>query len=185
LEADGVQVRLGVKAKRIDRARQNVVLSDGTTEHYDRLVFATGSRPVIPNLTGLNPDPSRPVLPDGVTALRDLKDAAVLRTAVAGGKRVVVLGGGVLGLETALAASEEGAKATVVHNGPFPLGRSIDRGSGSVLTNRLRAPVGHSRPCCWMTVQRSTAICWCCPVASAPVSNWPRAAAFLPAPASS
>ncbi|MFK0040874.1 FAD-dependent oxidoreductase [Paenarthrobacter sp. NPDC090517] len=139
LEADGVEVRLGVKVKRIDRARQNIVLSDDSTEHYDRLVFATGSRPVIPNLTGLNPDPSRPVLPAGVTALRDLQDAAVLRAAVADGKRVVVLGGGVLGLETALAASEEGAQATVVHNGPFPLGRSIDRGSGSVLINSLRA----------------------------------------------
>ncbi|KUM40404.1 FAD-dependent oxidoreductase [Arthrobacter sp. EpRS71] len=139
LEADGVSVRLGVKVKRIDRARQHVVLSDGTTEHYDRLVFATGSRPVIPNLTGLNPDPAGPVLPAGVTTLRDLKDAAVLRSAVADGKRVVVLGGGVLGLETALAAAEEGAQATVVHNGPFPLGRSIDRGSGAVLTNSLRA----------------------------------------------
>lgn len=139
LEADGVDVRLGVKVKRIDRARQHVILSDGTNEHYDRLVFATGSRPVIPNLTGLNPDPAGPVLPAGVTALRDLRDAAVLREAVAGGKRVVVLGGGVLGLETALAAAEEGAQATVVHNGPFPLGRSIDRGSGSVLTSSLRA----------------------------------------------
>lgn len=139
LEADGVQLRLGVKVKRIDRARQHVVLADGTTEHYDRLVFATGSRPVIPNLTGLNPDPSGPVLPPGVITLRDLQDAAVLRAAVRQQKRVVVLGGGVLGLETALAASEEGAKATVVHNGPFPLARSIDRGSGSVLSNSLRA----------------------------------------------
>ena len=139
LEADGVDVRLGTKVRRIDRARQNVVLSDGSAEHYDRLVFATGSRPVIPNLTGLNPDPSGPVLPAGVITLRDLQDAAVLRSAVAGRKRVVVLGGGVLGLETALAASEEGAQATVVHNGPFPLGRSIDRGSGSVLTSSLRS----------------------------------------------
>ncbi|MFF1827990.1 FAD-dependent oxidoreductase [Paenarthrobacter sp. NPDC058040] len=139
LEADGVDVRLGTKVRRIDRARQNVVLSDGSAEHYDRLVFATGSRPVIPNLTGLNPDPSGPVLPAGVITLRDLQDAAVLRSAVADRKRVVVLGGGVLGLETALAASEEGAQATVVHNGPFPLGRSIDRGSGSVLTASLRS----------------------------------------------
>lgn len=139
LEAAGVQVRLGTKVRRIDRARQHVVLSDGSAEHYDRLIFATGSRPVIPNLTGLNPDPAGPVLPPGVITLRDLNDAAVLREAVAGRKRVVVLGGGVLGLETALAASEEGAQATVVHNGPFPLGRSIDRGSGSVLTNSLRA----------------------------------------------
>ncbi|MFI2566718.1 FAD-dependent oxidoreductase [Paenarthrobacter sp. NPDC018779] len=139
LEADGVDVRLGTKVRRIDRARQHVVLSDGSAEHYDRLVFATGSRPVIPNLTGLNPDPSGPVLPAGVITLRDLRDAEVLRSAVSEHKRVVVLGGGVLGLETALAAAEEGACATVVHNGPFPLGRSIDRGSGSVLTASLRA----------------------------------------------
>ncbi|MDQ0117682.1 FAD-dependent oxidoreductase [Pseudarthrobacter sp902506025] len=138
LVAEGVDVRLGVRVKRVDRARQQVALSDGASVHYDRLVFATGSRPVIPNLTGINPDPSSPVLPAGVTALRDLRDAEVLRQAVNGGKRVVVLGGGVLGLETALAAAEEGATVTVVHNGPHPLGRSIDRGGGAVLAAGLR-----------------------------------------------
>jgi assimilatory nitrate reductase electron transfer subunit len=138
LVADGVDVRLGVRVRRVDRARQQVVLTDGTAPHYDRLVFATGSRPVIPNLTGINPDPASPVLPAGVTALRDLRDASVLRTAVDGGKRVVVLGGGVLGLETALAAAEEGATVTVVHNGPHPLGRTIDRGGGVVLAASLR-----------------------------------------------
>jgi assimilatory nitrate reductase electron transfer subunit len=138
LIADGVDVRLGVRVRRVDRARQQVVLTDGTSPGYDRLVFATGSRPVIPNLRGINPDPTSPVLPRGVTALRDLRDAAVLQEAVAGGKRVVVLGGGVLGLETALAAAEEGATVTVVHNGPHPLGRNIDRGGGAVLAARLR-----------------------------------------------
>jgi assimilatory nitrate reductase electron transfer subunit len=138
LIAGGVDVRLGVRVRRVDRARQRVLLSDGTSPGYERLVFATGSRPVIPNLTGLNPDPAAPVLPEGVTALRDLRDASVLRTAVAGGKRVVVLGGGVLGLETALAAAEEGATVTVVHNGPHPLGRNIDRGGGTVLAASLR-----------------------------------------------
>ena len=138
LVADGVDLRLGVKVKRVDRARQQVILSDGTSAPYERLVFATGSRPVIPNLTGINPDPTSPVLPAGVTALRDLRDASVLRAAVDGGKRVVVLGGGVLGLETALAAAEEGATVTVVHNGPHPLGRNIDRGGGAVLAASLR-----------------------------------------------
>jgi assimilatory nitrate reductase electron transfer subunit len=138
LIADGVDVRLGVRVRRVDRARQQLKLSDGTSPGYDRLVFATGSRPVIPNLTGLNPDPAAPVLPPGVTALRDLRDAAVLQAAVTGGRRVVVLGGGVLGLETALAAAEEGATVTVVHNGPHPLGRNIDRGGGAVLAASLR-----------------------------------------------
>jgi len=50
----------------------------------------------------------------------------------------VVLGGGVLGLETSLAAAEEGATVTVVHNGPHPLGRTIDRGGGAVLAASLR-----------------------------------------------
>ena len=138
LIADGVDVRLGVRVRRVDRARQRLLLSDGTSPGYERLVFATGSRPVIPNLTGLNPDPAAPVLPAGVTALRDLRDASVLHAAVAGGKRVVVLGGGVLGLEIALAAAEEGATVTVVHNGPHPLGRTIDRGGGAVLAASLR-----------------------------------------------
>ena len=138
LIADGVNVRIGVRVRRVDRARQKVLLSDGSSPGYERLVFATGSRPVIPNLAGLNPDPAAPVLPAGVTALRELADAAVLHAAVAGGKRVVVLGGGILGLETALAAAEEGATVTVVHNGPHPLGRNIDRGGGSVLAASLR-----------------------------------------------
>lgn len=138
LTAQGADIRLGVRVKRVDRARQQVLLSDGGAVHYDRLVFATGSRPVIPNLTGINPDPTHPVLPAGVTALRDIRDAEALRRAVTGGKRVVVLGGGVLGLETALAAAEEGATVTVVHNGPHPLGRNIDRGGGSVLAASLR-----------------------------------------------
>lgn len=138
LVADGVDVRLGTRVRRVNRARQRVLLSDGGSPGYDRLVFATGSRPVIPNLTGLNPDPAAPVLPAGVTALRDLADASALQAAVAGGKRVVVLGGGVLGLETALAAAEEGAAVTVVHNGPHPLGRNMDRGGGAVLAASLR-----------------------------------------------
>lgn len=138
LAAEGVDVRLGVRVRRVDRARQQVILTNGSAIHYERLVFATGSRPVIPNLIGINPDPTSPVLPAGVTALRDLRDAEVLRQAVDGGKRVVVLGGGVLGLETALAAAEEGATVTVVHNGPHPLGRNIDRGGGAVLAASLR-----------------------------------------------
>ena len=138
LSAEGVAVRLGVRVRRVDRARQQVILTNGSAIHYERLVFATGSRPVIPNLIGINPDPTSPVLPAGVTALRDLRDAEVLRQAVDGGKRVVVLGGGVLGLETALAAAEEGATVTVVHNGPHPLGRNIDRGGGAVLAASLR-----------------------------------------------
>ena len=138
LAADGVRGITGTRAARRDRARRRVLLSDGTALPYDRVVLATGARAVVPNLTGLNPDPFHPVLPGGVTAMRDVSDAARLAEAVRGRRRVVVLGGGVLGLEAALAASEEGATVTVVHHGDRPLGRSIDRIGGGTLAAALR-----------------------------------------------
>jgi assimilatory nitrate reductase electron transfer subunit len=113
-------------------------LSNGEALPYDRLVLATGARAAIPNLRGLNPDPLHPVLPQGVTAMRDLADAERLAEAVRGRQRIVVLGGGVLGLEAALAAAEEGATVTLVHHGDRPLGRQIDRGAGSTLSAALR-----------------------------------------------
>lgn len=150
LKAAGVSVHLDVRVRRVDRARRAVLLSDGTRLSYDKLVFATGARPVVPTLHGLNPDPTARVpLPRGVTALRDLADAAVLRNAVERQARVVVLGGGILGLEAALAAREEGAHVTVVHHGAHTMGRSLDAGAGHTVAAALRARgikvVSHAR----------------------------------------
>jgi assimilatory nitrate reductase electron transfer subunit len=140
LRSHGVDVRLGTKVQRIDRPRRQVLLADGSAEPYDRLVFATGARAVVPTLAGINPDPGAiHLLPPGVTALRDLRDAERLRQGVEAQEHVIVLGGGILGLEAALAASDEGASVTVVHHGPRPLARSIDRGGGFVLAAQLRA----------------------------------------------
>lgn len=150
LIAAGVSVHMDVLVRRVDRARRGVLLSDGTWISYDKLIFATGARPVVPTLHGLNPDPTARVpLPRGVTALRDLADAAVLRDAVERQARVVVLGGGILGLEAALAARDEGAHVTVVHHGAHTMGRSIDSGAGHTVAAALRARgitvVSHAR----------------------------------------
>ncbi|POH60631.1 FAD-dependent oxidoreductase [Arthrobacter glacialis] len=140
LVAAGVNVHLGTRVLRLDRARQQVRLADGTSLRYSKLVFATGARPVVPPLHGLNPDPAaRVALPRGVTALRDLADAAQLSDAVDRKAKVVVLGGGILGLEAALAAQDEGASVTVVHHGTHALARSIDAGAGHTLAAALRS----------------------------------------------
>jgi assimilatory nitrate reductase electron transfer subunit len=103
-------------------------------------VLALGAGAIVPTLTGLNPDPAAiHLLPPGVTALRDLGDAARLRETVDRGGHVIVLGGGILGIEAALAAAEEGARVTVVHNGDRPLARNIDRGGGKTLARTLRS----------------------------------------------
>lgn len=136
LAADGVRVLLGTRAVAVDRAGRQVVLADGRTARYDRLVLATGADAAIPPLAGLDPAGRR--LPAGVTTLRDLNDADRLRAAVDAGREIVVLGAGVLGLEVALAAAEEGARVRVVHHGPRPMARNLDAGAGHVLTATLR-----------------------------------------------
>jgi assimilatory nitrate reductase electron transfer subunit len=88
-------------------------------------------------------------LPRGVSALRDLADAATVLAAVRAGQRIVVLGAGVLGMEIALAAAAAGAQVCVVYHGEIPMNRNLDRGGGSVLTRSARqagvSMVNHAR----------------------------------------
>lgn len=142
LRAQGAEVMQGRKVVRIDRERCEVTLDDGSALPYDRLVLATGARANIPALDGLDifsPD-SRDLdhgLTQGVTALRSLADAERVREVAATGKRVVVLGAGVLGIELGMLLAEAGASATIAHFGPIPMPRSLDRGSAAVLRGAL------------------------------------------------
>ncbi|GAA1746608.1 FAD-dependent oxidoreductase [Kocuria aegyptia] len=143
LARSGVDLLLGTEVTRIDRSRRVLHVTDGPAGEvrelgYDRLVLATGSRPNLPVLRGINPDPrAYEHLPAGVTALRDLRDARAVRAVVERRGRVVVLGGGVLGLEAALAASEAGCPVTVVHHAPWVLTRSLDAPGGALLGRAL------------------------------------------------
>ena len=160
----GVRLATGVSVVTIDRDRRTVTLSDGTVEAYDRLVLATGARSNVPTLHGVDRTSSSRHAPSrepgrldtgdsplrrGITVLRDLADAELVRDAVRDRRRIVVLGAGVLGLELALAAAREGAEVCVVHHGEIPMARSLDRGGGLVraraLTRAGVAVVAHSR----------------------------------------
>ncbi|TYL50642.1 FAD-dependent oxidoreductase [Agromyces mariniharenae] len=163
-EEAGARVLLGVAATAIDRAAHLVRLSTGEELAYDRLVLATGSRANVPTLDGVERHRrdlaslgkyARQLvardddLPAGVTALRDLADAERVLEAVRERRRIIVLGAGVLGLELALAAAHAGAQVCVVHHGPHPMPRNLDRGGGQVLRAALRRTgitvIAHSR----------------------------------------
>lgn len=152
--AAGVSIRTGEAVVAVDRYRQTVRTSTGDHVRYDRLVLATGSRPNVPRLGGLDgvgrspsAPPSAPVhldrgrrrRPQGVVALRDLRDAEVVREVVGNKGRIVVLGAGVLGMEIALAACDEGAPVTVVHHGETPMPAQLDRDGGLTLARAARA----------------------------------------------
>ena len=108
-EKESISLNLGVSVKAIDRTHKNIILGDGSIQSYDKLVIATGARPIIPSIPGLaNSNNAFP--------LRTATDVANIRHAVKNSnkKQVVVIGGGYIGLETAASLKKLGAKVTVL-----------------------------------------------------------------------
>lgn len=146
------RVRTGTEAVRLDRAARTVVTADGEHHPYDVVVLATGAAPVVPPVPGLAggvPAGGVPAggLPAGVHALRTLDDAREIVAATVNSPRTVVLGGGVLGLETACGLAQRGLEVTVVHGGAHLMDRQLAAGPAAVLAGSLsRLGIAHRSP---------------------------------------
>jgi 3-phenylpropionate/trans-cinnamate dioxygenase ferredoxin reductase component len=112
-----VELRLGQAATAIDRAAKTVTLANGDSLAYDKLLLATGSRVRRLDVPGGD-------LPH-VRYLRRIEDSEALRAAFAEQPRVVVVGAGWIGLETAAAARTAGCDVTVVELDTLPLRRVL------------------------------------------------------------
>jgi 3-phenylpropionate/trans-cinnamate dioxygenase ferredoxin reductase subunit len=111
-----IDLRLGVGATRIDRAAQQLELSEGGAIDYAHLILATGARQRRLDVPGVD-------LP-GVFALRDIADATAIRERLGAKPKVVIIGAGFIGLEIAATAASLGADATVVEIAR-PMGRAV------------------------------------------------------------
>jgi nitrite reductase (NADH) large subunit len=121
----GVTLLYGRTATAIDTEIRRVRLADGATLPYARLVLATGSRPIRPVISGME-------LP-GVMTFRDLSDVATIEAAAKRGPRVVVIGGGLLGLEAAYGLAKAGSQVAVVHLMDRLMERQLDAPAASML----------------------------------------------------
>jgi NADPH-dependent 2,4-dienoyl-CoA reductase/sulfur reductase-like enzyme len=111
----GVETRLGIKVLSIDRQAQIVYCNNGESVHYDKLLIATGGR--LRRLSVRNSEH-----PD-IFYLRTHSQALLLSQQLKPSKRVVILGGGFIGLEVAAAAVQRGCAVSVLELGPQLLGR--------------------------------------------------------------
>jgi nitrite reductase (NADH) large subunit len=125
----GVTCRFGETVTRIDRSARTVHTSAGETA-YDKLIIATGSAPFIIPVAGRD-------LP-GVRSFRDLDDVNAMTDAAAEpGRRAVVIGGGLLGLEAAAALRLRGMEVTVLHLMGHLMERQLDPAAGYLLKRAL------------------------------------------------
>jgi nitrite reductase (NADH) large subunit len=125
----GIRLLAGTRAEAIDRAAREVVLAGGGAVPYDKLLLATGSRPLAPPIPGLG-------LPN-VRAFRDIADVEAMIAAAGPGRRAVVIGGGLLGLEAAWGLKRRGMAVALVHLMPTLMERQLDAAAGELLQRDL------------------------------------------------
>lgn len=112
-----IELRLGTRVARIDRASRQVETAAGERLPYGHLVLATGARN-----RGL---PGVDLARAAVLDLRGLDDARGIRERLAAAGEIVVVGAGFLGLEFAAVAAKKGARVTLVEAGPTLMGRVV------------------------------------------------------------
>jgi 3-phenylpropionate/trans-cinnamate dioxygenase ferredoxin reductase subunit len=105
-----VALELGTAASAIDLRGRRVTLRDGQSRAYETLVLATGTRARDLPLPGIGLD--------GVFSLRKIDDVKRLRPALDSARRIVIVGGGYIGLEVAAVLRQEDREATVVEAEP-------------------------------------------------------------------
>ncbi|MEZ9235190.1 NAD(P)/FAD-dependent oxidoreductase [Shewanella sp. 10N.286.52.A9] len=113
-----ISLKLGLTVTEINRNAKQVTLSNGSKQAYDKLVLATGARPFIPPISGLKACKE-------AFCLRTVSDVSRIKQALATSeqKRVVIIGGGYVGLETASSLKKLGATVTVLEREPRILAR--------------------------------------------------------------
>jgi nitrite reductase (NADH) large subunit len=133
---DGIRYRGGSAVVAIDAETNTVLLADGEAVAYDDLVLATGSSATVPNIPGASAGRVYRTIDDVDAIVAELGD---LRETLSRAPNVVVVGGGLLGLEAAGGIARLGGRVTVVHSGGWLMSAQLDEGAGQALGRLIRA----------------------------------------------
>src|ERR1700690_1412024 len=121
----GVTLKYGCAVDEIDVGRRELKIANEESISFSKLVLAIGSSPLRLNVPGVELS--------GVHTFRDSRDVDLLLTLAAGKKRVVVVGGGLLGLEAAYGLAKAGAPVTLLHLMDRLMERQLDASAGALL----------------------------------------------------
>lgn len=127
----GIQLVNGAPVTEIDRSGHKAYLGNGDSLPYDRLLIATGSKARQLSLPGAGPE--------NVFYLRKFREALALRSRLVPGSRVVMIGGGFIGLELTASARMRGCDVTVIEMAPRLLARAVPAELASTLAARHEA----------------------------------------------
>lgn len=127
-----IKITLSTEVTKIDALGKTITLEDGSTRSYDKLIITTGAKSQVPKMEGLE-------LP-GVFTLRSLKDVEIIKEYIKTGvKTAAVIGGGVLGLETASELNKEGLKVTLIQRSGIIMRKQLDQEGALFLEDIIKS----------------------------------------------
>ena len=122
----------GQSVSKIDTQAKTVAYGDGYSTPYDKLLIATGAGFFIPPIPHFREAPN-------VFGFRDLSDALKIDEAFAKGKRVFIVGSGLVGLDAASALAERGADITIAEMAPRVMPLQTDEYAAGVYQKAFEA----------------------------------------------
>jgi nitrite reductase (NADH) large subunit len=126
-----ISIHLEEPITEVNVQKKEVTSQKGKTYAYDSLLMATGGHAFVPPIKGTEKE--------GVFTLRTMKDAIRMKEFSAGVKKAILVGGGLVGLETGGALLRKGIKVTVIEHNPRILPRQMDPEGARILQGKLES----------------------------------------------
>lgn len=124
-----IEEKLDTEVEKLDLENNKAILADGEEIEYGKVLLATGARAFVP--------PIKNVESKGVFAIRSLDDLISFKEYAADKKEVVIIGGGILGLEAAFSVKELGKEVSVIEAADYILNRQLDHALSKKLEESL------------------------------------------------
>lgn len=125
----GLDLQLETTITKIRPEAKVVKTKSGDQASYEKLLLSPGAKPLLPPIKSLNKG--------NVFSLRTLKDVQKIKSRLSEVEKAVVIGGGLLGLESAYALNHQGIKVTVVEALPLVMGKQLDKTGSRYVQSRL------------------------------------------------
>lgn len=126
-EQNSVTARLGVRVTKISPEAKTVQTANGDHIPYDQLLLATGGKPIVPAIPGVEKE--------GISTLKTMEDAERVYTMK--GTKAVVIGAGSIGVESAISLKRRGMKVTLLEMLGHVLPTAFDEEAASIIKKRI------------------------------------------------
>jgi len=127
-----IKLILATKVIRINTDENSLITEHGESYRFDKIIITTGAKPIIPSFANAL------IYQENISPLWTMQDALVIRKKIASAKNIAIVGGGIIGIESALRALDAGLDVTIIEKASRLMIRNLSPKASYTLTNILK-----------------------------------------------